>query len=274
MRRFCVAEGRPELPPNPERHPDIRCDEHIGAAESIRRDANDCIRLAVNLQRAADKIATATHAFPESIARYYDWNICVRSALLRRVKAAAPCLHAHEREVILRGQKRETAPHVVIAADAGHCKIDRAYIGKHIFTVLAQLTEFIVRKLAIIVRGILAGGEYVDHLGRAQWHHRAQHDAVDQRENGGVNTDSQRQGQYCDSGEAWCLQQLSNGKFEILNHRRSISLRLFIEMRSIGDLDSEIFRRRASAPSAGRASWSNYLPGRSCGNTNGCSKEQ
>ena len=212
------------MPPNPERHPDIRCDEDIGAAESVRSDANDCVRLAVNLQRAADKIAAATHPFPESIARYYDWNICVRPALLCRVKAASPWLHAHEREVILRSQKRETAPHVVIASDAGHGKIDRAYIGKHIFAVLAQLTEFIVGKLAIIVRGILPGRKNIHDLLRMKRHHRLEHHAIDERENGRVNTDSQRQGQQHHRRKPRRLDELSNSKFEILNHRRSISL--------------------------------------------------
>src|SRR5438105_8957409 len=190
MGDFGIAHGRPELAPNPERHPAIRRDEHSGAAESLRGDANDCIRLAVNLERAADKIAAATHPFPESIARHYDWNICIRSTLLCRIEAATPWLHPHEREVILRSQKRETAPHVVITPDAGHCKIERAYIGKHIFAILAQLAEFIVGELAIIVRGILPGRKNIHDLLRMKWHRRLEHHGLDERENGRVNTDS------------------------------------------------------------------------------------
>src|SRR5207248_8836074 len=187
-------------------------------------DGDDCIRLAVNLQGAADKIAAATHPFPESIARDYYWKICVRPALLRRVKAATPWLYAHEREVVLGSQKRETTPHVVIAADSGHCKINRAYISKHIFPVLAQLTEFIVGKLAVIVRGILPGRKNIHDLLRMKRHYRLEHHAVNERESGRVNSDGQRQCKQRHRRKPRRFDELSNSKFEILNHRRSTSV--------------------------------------------------
>ena len=107
----------------------------------------------------------------------------------------------------------------MIAPDASHRKIDCGYIDKHVFAVLAQLTELIVGKLAIIVRGILPGSENIHDLLRMKRHHRLEHHAINERENGRVNSDCERERQYRDGGESRRLHQLSGGKFEILDHQ-------------------------------------------------------
>jgi hypothetical protein len=49
VRRFCIAEGRTKLRTNAKRQPDIRRDQRVRAAKSIRRDADHGIRLGVDL---------------------------------------------------------------------------------------------------------------------------------------------------------------------------------------------------------------------------------
>src|SRR5439155_25627834 len=113
-----IAKRGPKLRVNPERQPDIRCDQSAYAAESVRRDADYSVRLPVNLKIATDEIAATAHSFPECVARHNNRQVRVRPAFLCSVKPADHRTHAHEREEILRRQEGEAPPHVVIATDS------------------------------------------------------------------------------------------------------------------------------------------------------------
>jgi hypothetical protein len=80
----------------------------------------------------------------------------------------------------------------VIAPDAGDGELEGGHIGKHVSAVLAQLAVFVIGKLAIIVTRILSGREDIHDFGRPDRHHRLEHHAIYQRENGRVNADCQR----------------------------------------------------------------------------------
>ena len=117
----------------------------------------------------------------------------------------------------------------MIAPDTRDRELERGKIDKEIARVLAQLAKFVVGKRAIIVVRVLPAIENVHHFVCAHRHHRPQHHAIDQRENGRVNPDGQRQRQYRDGREPRRLDQLPDRKLEILNHR--ILLRISSVMR-------------------------------------------
>src|SRR5437899_1568085 len=102
-----------------ERQPNVGRDQCTDAAKSIRRHADDGVRRAVNLQSAPDKICAAAHSFPKCETRYYHRRFRVRLRFFGIIKTTEHRSHAHEREEILRSQKRETAFHAFIATDAG-----------------------------------------------------------------------------------------------------------------------------------------------------------
>src|SRR5207302_10438414 len=80
VHRLGIAKGRAKLRTDSERYPDIGRNECARATESLRRDPNHGIRLAVNLKRAADKIVASALAFPKPIARNNHRDVRVRSA--------------------------------------------------------------------------------------------------------------------------------------------------------------------------------------------------
>src|SRR5262245_65649425 len=131
MRRFRIAESRPELRTNTERQPDIRRYQRVRTAEPVRRDTDHGVGLAVDLHRATDKVVAATVAFPEPVARHDYRHVRSRLTFFSVIKPAAKRLHAHHREIILRSQEREAAPHLVIATNAGDSELERRPIDKH-----------------------------------------------------------------------------------------------------------------------------------------------
>src|SRR5438552_1154127 len=74
------------------------------------------------------------------------------------------------------------------------------------------------RKLAVIVAGVLACAENVDDFVGPFRHYRMKYDAVDQRENGGVNTDRQREREHRYRSESWRLEKLTESELQILDH--------------------------------------------------------
>ena len=178
MQTLRITKCGPKLRTHAEWEPDIWGDQRAYAAESIRRDADYSVRLPVNLKFATDEIAATTHPFPETVARYNHGYVGVWPAFLCIVKPTDHRAHAHEREKILRGQEGETPPHILILTDPRDRELLRSNIGKNITAVLAQLTILGVRELTIIVARVLAHGENVHHLVRAQRNRRTQHHAV------------------------------------------------------------------------------------------------
>src|SRR5207249_829693 len=83
--------------------------------------------------------------------------------------------------------------------------IRRGNISYYLPAVLTQLAIFVVRKLAVIVAGVLARAENVHDFVWPFRHYRMKYDAVDQRENCGVNTDRQREREYRYRSEPWRL---------------------------------------------------------------------
>ena len=144
VRRFRIAESRTKLRTNAERHPDVRRDQRVCAAESVRRDTDDSIGLSVNLKCATDKIIAATVALPKAVACHHDSDVRVWFTFLSSIEPAPKRLHAHHREIILRSQKSEASPHLVIAPDAGDGELEHRDIGKHVSAVLTQLAVFVV----------------------------------------------------------------------------------------------------------------------------------
>ena len=179
MHRFGIAERRAKLRAHSERHPNVGRDQCTRAAESIGRDPDDGVWLAIHLQRAADKIGAAAHSFPKSVARDDDRNVRVRFALLGVIKPASKRFRSRHVKKVFRGQEGKAAPHFVIAPDACDRELERGKIDKHISAVLAQLAVFVVGKLAVIVARVLTGGEDVDDFVWSQWYWRTQHHAVD-----------------------------------------------------------------------------------------------
>src|ERR1700730_15465308 len=119
-----IAEGGAHLRINAERQPDVGCDEGADAAETFRAYPDDGERLAVYMDRAADKIRPPAHSFPEAMAHDNDGNVRVRPAFLGVVEAAERRLNTHEREKVLGGEKREAAPHPFVTANPGQSEID------------------------------------------------------------------------------------------------------------------------------------------------------
>src|SRR5581483_7220776 len=78
----------------------------------------------------------------------------------------------HEREVVLRSDEGKTAPHFVIAPDAGDCELQRGEIDKEVVRRFPQAAKFVVGKLAVIVIGVLSAIEDVHHFIRPHWHQR------------------------------------------------------------------------------------------------------
>ena len=107
----------------------------------------------------------------------------------------------------------------MIAPDAGDGELKRGHIDKHISAVLAQLAVFVIGKLPIIVARVLSGREHIHDFGRPDRHHRLQQHAIDQRENGRVNADRQRERQYRYGRESRRLEKLPHSKPEILHHK-------------------------------------------------------
>ena len=66
--------------------------------------------------------------------------------------------------------------------------------------------------------GVLARAENVHDFVGPFRHYRMKHDAVDQRENGGVNTDRQREREHRYRSESWRLEKLTESELEILDH--------------------------------------------------------
>src|SRR5262245_541447 len=95
-----ITQHRTKVRVNAEGQPDIWRDHRAHAAESIRRDTDHRVGLPVDLKLAPDKILSATHPFPERVARYNHWHVRVRSAFLCSVKTADDRAHAHQREKI------------------------------------------------------------------------------------------------------------------------------------------------------------------------------
>ena len=108
----------------------------------------------------------------------------------------------------------------MIAPDAGDSKLEGSEVGKNFAAVVAQVAVFVVGERAIIVTGVLAGGENVDHFLGPHWHRGMQHQAVDQRENGRVNANGEREGQHRDGGKCRRLEKLPQRKFEIPDHKK------------------------------------------------------
>ena len=201
MHRLGIAESGSELRTNADRHPDIGGDQDVGATKSVRSNTDDGVRLAVDLESAANKIASAAHAFPETVADDDDRNVGIGFAFLGTIKPSSKRLGPHEREVIFRSEEGKAPSHLVIASDAGDSKLECGKVGKNFAAVVAQVAIFIVGERAIIVTGVLAGGENVDHFLWPHWHRGMQHQAVDQRENGRVNANGEREGQHRDGGK-------------------------------------------------------------------------
>ena len=179
------------------------------------------------MQCAAHEIGAAAVAFPKSVARNDYSNVRVRFAFLGVVKSAAKRLCAHHREIIFGREEREAAPHLVVASNPGDGELDRGKVDKHISPVLAQLAVFVIGELTIIVARVLARCEDIDYFLWPQRNRGAQYDAIDQRENGRVNSDCQRQGQYGHCRKSRRLEKLPQSKPEILDHEnfRLFSLR-------------------------------------------------
>src|SRR5262249_50799728 len=150
-------------------------------------DTNDRIRLTVNLNGAADKIAPASHSFPEAVAGHNDRDVCVRFAFFRVVKATAKRLRPHHRKVIFRRQKGETTSHLVISSDSSDGDVGRGQVGEHVAAVIAQLAIFVVGKLPVIVTRVLAGRENVYHLFWPKRHNRMKDGRLDHSEDGRVD---------------------------------------------------------------------------------------
>src|SRR3954451_12364185 len=152
---FETPKGGAELRMIAERQPNVRGDQRI-RAESVLSNTDNGVGLAVNVKRAADEIGARAHSLPETVAGDHHVNVSVGFAFVGVVKASAKWLRSHQREIIFRGQEREAASHVTIATDSSHGKLECGYVGENVAAVFAQLAVFIVRKLAIIVAGVLA----------------------------------------------------------------------------------------------------------------------
>ncbi len=201
-----------------EREPDIRGDERAHAAEVFRGDANDGVRLAVDLDVAPDDVRAPAHSFPKAVARHYHREVRVRPRFLRVVEAAEDRLHAHEREEVFRSEEDETAAHPFVAANAGDGEFERGQVSENVAAVFAQLTEFVVGELAEIALHVLARRENAHHFLRLHRDDRSEHGAVDDGEDGGVDADREGEGEDGDGGETRRFAQLPEGEFEILDH--------------------------------------------------------
>src|SRR5205823_6774289 len=138
------------------RHPDIRRDQYASATKSIGCNADDRVRLTVDLKRTADKIVPPAHSFPKTVAGDDNCDVGVRFTFLRAIKPAAVRFCSHQRKIVFRGQEGKAATHLVIAPDAGDGELERRQITKNIPAILAQLAIFVVGELAVIVTRVLA----------------------------------------------------------------------------------------------------------------------
>jgi hypothetical protein len=107
----------------------------------------------------------------------------------------------------------------LVASDPGEGKLHRRHIRKDV-AVFPQRAEFVIGERAVIVRRALPGSEDVDHLRRPQRDDRAQNDAINESEDGGVDTDRDRESEDSDGGKARRLDQLPESELEILYHRK------------------------------------------------------
>src|SRR5262245_38006342 len=161
----------------------------------------------------------ATVAFATALASHDYIHVPIRLTFLSARRPAAKRLHAHHREILFRSQEHEATPHLVIAPDAGDGELECGHIDKHVSAVFAQLAVFIVGELPIIVTRILSRREHIHDFSRPERHYRLEQYAIDQRENGRVNADRQRERQYRDDGETRRLEKLPYSKPEILHHK-------------------------------------------------------
>src|SRR5438445_10318403 len=98
MHRLGIAKRGAELCSNSERYPNVWRNQRARAAESLRRNADHVIRLAVDLKRAPDEIVASAHPFPKSIARDHHRDIGVRPRFLGAVKSSQKRFTYNQRE--------------------------------------------------------------------------------------------------------------------------------------------------------------------------------
>ncbi len=102
VQTFGIGKRGAELRMHSERKPDIGRDQRAHSTESIRRDTDDRVRLAVDQEITSDEIGAAAHFFPKRIAYHHHRYICVRPALFRVVESPGHGLHTHKRKEIFR----------------------------------------------------------------------------------------------------------------------------------------------------------------------------
>jgi hypothetical protein len=151
------------------------------------------------------------------VTRHRDLNVRVRAALLRVIESAERRLHAGQGEEVFRGHENKTAAHALVAAETGQSKVQGGDVGKY-FAVLAEDLVLGVGKLPILL-GVLSGRENVDHFRWPEGNHGPQNNAVDEREDGRVYPDGERERQERDDGEPRRLDELPKRKTEILDHK-------------------------------------------------------
>src|SRR4029453_14727271 len=100
VQSFGVGKHGAEMRVDSERQPDIGRNERAHTAESIGSDTDHGIRLAIDLEIAADEIVPASPPVPKSISNYYHRYVRVRPTFVGRIKTALRRLHTHEREEI------------------------------------------------------------------------------------------------------------------------------------------------------------------------------
>ena len=134
----------------------------------------------------------------------------------------------------------------MIAPNPSDGELDRRYINKHISAVLAQFAVLVIGELPIIVARVLACCKHIDDFVRPQRNRRTQHHTIDQRENGRVNSDRQRQSYHRHRRESWRLEKLPQSKLEILDHEnlRLFSLRCSLRALWIQQIERIELRRR------------------------------
>ena len=142
-------------------------------------------------------------------------DVGVWPALLRGEEAPGNRLDAHEPEEVVRDEKDEGAVHRLLAAgDARQREVDRRDIAEG-FLCLGDRPELSEGELPVVAVRFPARREHRHDLGRLVRDHRAQNQAVDEREHGRVHADGEGQRHDGHGHEPGRLSQHAERKAEV-----------------------------------------------------------
>ena len=203
-----------------DRHEDRRPTAERGAAKSAWRDADDRHGAPINYQRLANRTVLTTESFlPELVTEYRDIVRTDHGIVGRAQQSSGGRLQAEYRKIRSRDEHSAREARLVVDRQAGAEWKVRRDAGEHrllTFEILEHriAEHFIaIARLTAILRTRFRARcpEIHEAIGRRH-RQRLQQDFIEQREDGGVRTDAERQRRDRNGRHEGRLQQHANGK--------------------------------------------------------------